>query len=415
MGYIEYMGIRKKKILYAIMVVCMIVFGIFGTSGLIGDSGRNTDGSESASGTEEPQTEDIPVTSEDDATTEESLSEKTVLDVRLEQLVDTMTTEEKVGQLFFIKNDGRFKAEELTRYPAGGIILFAGDFRGETAETLTDKLQGFQEASTYPLLIGTDEEGGSVVRVSQYRALADGTFLSPRGLYNQGGFDAIREDTEAKSELLLSYGINVNFAPVCDLSENPGDFMYSRSFSGDAEETAEYVKTVVSVMKDKKIGSVLKHFPGYGENGDTHTNIIKDNRTYEQFVKNDFIPFEAGIDAGADCVLVSHNIICAIDDEKPASLSEKVHAELRETLGFDGVIITDDLMMTGVSGVYDEGEAAVQAVKAGNDMILSTSYRVQMEAVLQAVQDGEIDESRIDASVVRILKWKYKLGLDVFS
>ncbi|MGN0389462.1 MAG: glycoside hydrolase family 3 N-terminal domain-containing protein, partial [Wujia sp.] len=160
------MGIRKKKILYAIMVVCMIVFGIFGTSGLIGDSGRNTDDSDSASGTEEPQSEDIPVTSEDDATTEESQPEKTVLDVRLEQLVDAMTLEEKVGQLFFIKNDGRFGTEELAQYPAGGIILFAGDFRDETADSLTDKLQGFQEASTYPLLIGTDEEGGSVVRVS---------------------------------------------------------------------------------------------------------------------------------------------------------------------------------------------------------------------------------------------------------
>ncbi len=409
------MGIRKKKIIYGFLIFVMIIFGIFGTSGLTRDGERRTDGSGQDRNTGDAQSEQTMTATNSDARKEETGLATTVLDIRLEQLVATMTPEEKIGQLFFIKNDGRFGVDELAEYPAGGIILFAGDFRGESAESLTQKLQDFQSASKYPLLIGTDEEGGSVVRVSNYRALCDQTFPSPRALYEQGGMEAVREDTEVKSDMLLSYGINVNFAPVCDLSGNPNDFMYSRSFGGDAEDTAEYVETVVSVMKEKKIGSVLKHFPGYGSNGDTHTNIVEDTRAYEQFVTEDYIPFQAGMDAGADCVLVNHNIIRAMDDEKPASLSEKVHEELRETLGFDGVIITDDLMMAGISGTWNEGEAAVQAVKAGNDMILSTSYRTQMEAVLQAVQEGEIEETRIDESVVRILRWKYKLGLDIFD
>lgn len=118
-------------------------------------------------------------------------------------------------------------------------------------------------------------------------------------------------------------------------------------------------------MRKAQIGTVLKHFPGYGSNGDTHVNQIEDTRTYEQFVTRDYIPFEAGVNAGADCILVSHNVVAAIDDEYPASLSEKVHEEIRNVLQFDGVVITDDLMMSGVSAGYDLDEAAVQAVKAG--------------------------------------------------
>ena len=153
----------------------------------------------------------------------------------------------------------------------------------------------------------------------------------------------------------------MNFAPVCDLSGDASDFIYPRAFGDDPQETAEYVDTVVTTMRKAQIGTVLKHFPGYGSNGDTHVNQIEDTRTYEQFVTRDYIPFEAGVNAGADCILVSHNVVAAIDDEYPASLSEKVHEEIRNVLQFDGVVITDDLMMSGVSAGYDLDEAAVQA------------------------------------------------------
>lgn len=375
----------------------MFVFGVLGSGNILRDAGRNKH--------EKAQKQEASHTETDS---------KTVLDVRLEEKVAQMTLEEKVAQMFFVKNDGRFGPDELSQYPVGGIILFAGDFAGETAASLTTKLSDFQEASEIPLLIGTDEEGGSVVRVSRYPALADHTFLSSRQLYKNGGMDAIREDTKEKSELLLSYGINVNFAPVCDLSGNPNDFMYARSFGEDAEATAEYVEVVVTQMRKSNIGTVLKHFPGYGSNGDTHVNQVEDTRTYEQFLTEDYVPFEAGVSADADCILVSHNIVSAIDDEYPASLSPKVHAEIREVLQFDGVVITDDLMMDGVSAGYDLEEAAIQAVKAGNDMLLSTNYQVQIAAVIQAVKDGEIEEAQIDAAVIRVLKWKNKLGLFVF-
>jgi len=162
------------------------------------------------------------------------------------------------------------------------------------------------------------------------------------------------------------------------------------------------------------MGSVLKHFPGYGNNGDTHKNIIFDKRDYKQFENVDFVPFKAGIAAGGDCILVSHNIVECIDNTMPASLSNEMNRIIREELDFNGVIITDDLMMDGVSNFVSDEESAVMAILAGNDMVLSTDFQIQYNSVLQAVNDGRITEERLDESIERILRWKKKLGLIEF-
>ena len=211
--------------------------------------------------------------------------------------------------------------------------------------------------------------------------------------------------------MLHTYGVNVNFAPVADVSTDPNNFMYDRTFGQDADATAEYVRTVVEAMEAKGVGSVLKHFPGYGNNADTHTGIAVDERPYETFLTSDFLPFEAGIAAGADSVLVSHNIVTAMDAELPASLSPEVHRVLREELGFAGVVLTDDLAMDAVAAYAADGSVAVMAVEAGNDMIVTTDYRTQIPLVIEAVENGRIDEAVIDAAVTRVLSWKYDLGL----
>ena len=164
-------------------------------------------------------------------------------------------------------------------------------------------------------------------------------------------------------------------------------------------------------MKQEGIGSVLKHFPGYGNNSDTHTGIAHDERSFDTFSDSDFIPFQAGIDAGADMVLVSHNIVSCMDSEKPASLSPTVHDILRNRLGFDGVIMTDDLSMDGIRDFTDDQQAAVMAVLAGNDLICCTDYQTQIPAVIEAAASGEISEQMIDEAVMRILKMKQSLGL----
>lgn len=330
---------------------------------------------------------------------------------RAEKILQDMTLEEKVGQMFFVRCIKEQALSDIEQYHLGGYILFGNDFKDQSEEDLKATLAGYQEESKIPLLIGVDEEGGTVNRVSIYPAFRSSPFKSPGDLYKEGGFDLIKNDTIEKANLLLSIGINVNLAPVCDVSTNPGDFIYQRAFGKDAVQTSQYVSTVVKQMNACGIGSVLKHFPGYGNNADTHTGIAIDERSYATFEKSDFLPFEAGIDAGAGAILVSHNIVKSMDETYPASLSENVHNILRNQLSFRGVIITDDLSMDAIKNYTNDNEAAVQAVLAGNDLLIATDYNVQIPAVITAVKNGTITEERLNESVTRILIWKLNLGL----
>lgn len=329
----------------------------------------------------------------------------------IEELLSAMTVEEKVGQMFFVRCPDTGAAEAVSEYKLGGYILFGRDFKNKTAEQVRNDISSYQSAAGVPLLIGTDEEGGTVVRASSNPNLFPHSGLSPQDLFAQGGMDAIIQDARQKSVTLLDLGVNVNLAPVADVSTDSNDFIYDRAFGQDAQATAEYVSNVVKTMDAQGIGSVLKHFPGYGNNVDTHTGVAIDERPYETFQTSDYLPFTAGIQAGADAVLVSHNVMTCVDDQLPASLSPAVHKELRETLGFQGVIMTDDLAMDAVAAYAGDQSPAVMAVKAGNDMIVTTDFQTQIPEVIQAVKSGEIDEEQIDQSVTRVLKWKYDLGL----
>ena len=300
----------------------------------------------------------------------------------IEELLSTMTVEEKVGQMFFVRCPDTGAVEAVSQYKLGGYILFGRDFKDKTAEQVRNDISSYQSASGVPLLIGTDEEGGTVVRASSNPNLFSHRGLSPQALFAEGGMDSIIQDARQKSVTLLGLGVNVNLAPVADVSTDPNDFIYDRSFGQDAQATAEYVSNVVKTMDTEGLGSVLKHFPGYGNNVDTHTGVAIDERPYETFQTSDYLPFTAGIQAGADAVLVSH-----------------------------GVIMTDDLAMDAVAAYAGDQSPAVMAVKAGNDMIITTDFQTQISEVVQAVKSGEIDEAQIDQSVTRVLQWKYDLGL----
>lgn len=362
-------------------------------------------------GTLDPESEVQPVTVEKITVDAPPPDKEEEARRRAEEILSGMTLEEKVGQMFIARCPEEGAAEKVSQYHPGGYILFARDFENRTPETAAAAIQSYQEASDIPLLIGVDEEGGTVNRVSLYPAYRSSPFPSPQALYQSGGFEAVAADTAEKCALLSSLGINVNFAPVCDVSENPEDFIYARSFGADAESTAQYVKTVVEAMDGTGVLSVLKHFPGYGNNADTHTGIAYDNRPYKTFLESDFLPFEAGIEAGAEMVLISHNVINCIDPDLPASLSPAVHQVLRETLGFDGVIVTDDLVMGAIRDFAGDEEAAVLAVEAGNDLLCCTDFETQIPAVIAAVESGEIAEERIDESVIRILMLKIEAGI----
>jgi len=326
-------------------------------------------------------------------------------------LLENMTLEEKVGQLFLARCPDVKAVEDIQKYHFGGYILFARDFENETPDSVRTTIAAYQAAASVPMLIAVDEEGGSVTRVSRYTAFREKKFNSPRYLYGKGGLPLIAETEREKCLLLSSLGINVNVGPVCDVTTDKNAFMYNRSLGQDPQTTGEFVSAVVQVMAENGIGSVLKHFPGYGNNADTHVGIAVDNRTLLELEGRDLVPFSAGISAGCDAILISHVYITALDPRLPATLSPAVHQYLRENMGFDGVIVTDDLVMDAITDTYGAGEAAVLAVLAGNDLLCSTEYAVQYEAVLQAVQDGRISMDQLNASVLRLLRWKQELGL----
>lgn len=337
----------------------------------------------------------------------------------LEDRLASMTLAEKVGQLFFLRCPSSGAEAAVAQYHLGGILLFTQDYKDASGDWLTqdafaEKLAALQSAAEsdtgIPLLIGSDEEGGTVTRASRNPNLFPAKFPSPQSLFQTGGMEGLLADTQQYNSRLHSFGITVNFAPVCDVSTNPEDFIYDRSFGQNAQTTADYIAQVVDAMSDAGIASVLKHFPGYGSNADTHTGIAVDERPYEQFLAEDYLPFAAGIGAGAPFVLVSHNIVTCLDGSCPASLSAAWHEQLRSYLGFEGVILTDDLDMGAVKAYADGGNIAVLALQAGNDMIVCSDL-TQIGAVISAVQDGTLSEETIDSACRRVLAAKQSLLL----
>ena len=340
---------------------------------------------------------------------------------RVEDLLNSMTLEEKVGQLFFARCPATGALEDIASCHLGGYLLFGRDFKDAAgnylkAEQVTEKIRSYQDAARIPLLIGVDEEGGSVARASWNPNLfPNGRCKSPQWLlrHQNGEGDLFAEDAREKSGALLRCGVNVNLAPVCDVSLHPGSFIYDRTLGQDAPATADYVERVVAAMRESGIGSVLKHFPGYGDNVDTHDGTALDQRPIETFVSSDFLPFQAGLAAGGDtaAVLVCHNIVSCMDSELPASLSPAVHEILRGELGFHGVAITDDWAMQAVNAYAVDGSVAVMALKAGNDLLITADYRTQIPKVLEAVENGGLLEADLDNACRRILRWKQALGL----
>ena len=331
----------------------------------------------------------------------------------IKKLLTAMTLEEKVGQMFVARRpqDPTEAMEAVTDYHLGGFTLYACDFEHRDPEAIKSLLKSYRDAAKIPMFIAVDCEGGRVVRASKYPAFRESGFLSPRQLDAEGGLDRVAADTEEKARFLLDLGVNFNYAPVCDMSGNPECFIFDRTFSNDPLATAAYTETVVSVMNREHMVGSIKHFPGYGDNVDTHTSIAHDDRPLSQFIEKDLKPFEAGIKAGTPIVMVAHNIVSCMDPDCPASLSPAVHKFLREDMGFEGLIMTDSLDMNAITLYTGDQASAVAAVLSGNDLLCCSTYWKQMPAVLEAVKNGVISETRIDESVEKILALKLSMGI----
>lgn len=320
----------------------------------------------------------------------------------------TLSLEEKIGQLLLVRYPETNAKEALKKYKFAGYIFFEKDFKDKTKVEVQNMIKELQDVANIPLLTAVDEEGGRVVRVSSNPNLASSKFKSPQELYKDGGFDLISRDTIEKSAVLKNLGLNLNLAPVVDVSTDPDDYMYDRTLGENTKLTSTYAETVIEASKGTDVSYTLKHFPGYGNNDDTHTGITTDNRSLEDIKENDLPPFKAGIDKGAESVLVSHNIITNLDDKNPASLSASVHNLLRNDMNFTGIIITDDLDMKALDNIDNK---VVKAILAGNDLIITTDYEESIKEINNALEDGTITEALIDKLAFRVLAWKYYKGL----
>ena len=355
---------------------------------------------------------------------------------RAEKLLEGMTLEEKIGQLFFIRPDsldfsltseqindpydygvtelGGEMASALASYPAGGFVIFGKNI--ESAEQTESFMADLAAVSRTPVIFAADEEGGAVARIA-----GSGVFDVPR--YGSMGEIGASGDSEAAREAcftiggyLKELGFTLDFAPVADVNTNPDNpIIGKRAFSGEPEIAAAMVSAAVEGFHEAGIACCLKHYPGHGDTStDTHDGYASTDKSWDELLSCELIPFISGIDAGADLVMAAHISAPSVTgDETPASLSyELITERLRGELGFRGVVATDSLAMGAVTLEYSPAEAAVAALAAGADMLLMPEdYREAFEGVLAAVKSGELTESRIDESALRILRLKEEYGL----
>ncbi len=244
------------------------------------------------------------------------------VEAQARQMIENMTLYEKVSQMFLYYIPKEEPLKKMARWQFGGYILFSRNFENSTVQQTRDEIDEYQKASKIPAFMAVDEEGGGVNRVSQFSQYRSEPFHSGITNYQKGGWQAVVDDAEDKSEFLLDLGINTVLAPVADIPYSRSDYIYSRAFSTDADMVSEYISKTVSTMKSENLLSCVKHFPGYGNNTNTHTGSSVDKRSWESFKQRDLKPFEAGIEAGVPFVMVSHNIIDDFDKGVPASLSK---------------------------------------------------------------------------------------------
>ena len=239
---------------------------------------------------------------------------------KAEKIMENMTMEERIGQMFFPRYSHTNASDDIKNRKPGGYVLFEYDF-AFNATYIQDYIKNIQELSYnstgLPLGLSVDEEGGTVVRVSR-KHRKEGKIPSPQDIYDKSGIDGILQTDQEKRDLLRKFFLNINLAPVADISYNPSDYIYDRTLGRGPEESAEYIsKDVEGYVKDN-FSCCAKHFPGYGNNTDTHGGIAIDNRTYENFQKEDFLTFKAAIAQKIPMILVSHNIVTCKDKKHPA-------------------------------------------------------------------------------------------------
>lgn len=356
------------------------------------------------------ESEDVPVVVE--------LTPEQKLDEIVNAGIEVMPLEDKVAGLFIVTPEsitgvttavkaGDGTKEALTKYSVGGIIYQTKNI--QSAEQFKEMIETTKLYSNYPLFIAVEDEGGSISPLAE-KGLVDKQDNAKAQAEN-GGADKAYAAGSAMGSYLKEYGFNLNLAPVADLNSVDNSIMKNRAYGSEADKVSPCVTSMVQGLKEQHVSACLKHFPGMGSTAqNTDEGLASTDRSAEDFRANEFVVFQAGIDAGADMVMVSHMAASSLaGDNTPCSMSSAVVTDiLRRELGFDGVIITDSMSIAAVSDYYEAGEAAVLALRAGCDMILMPEdFEKAYNGVLEAVQSGVISEERINDSLRRVYRIKY--------
>ena len=426
----DYRQSRRKKnelivyIITAIIGIAIIGGSVFGISKLVKYVQQEQHAKELAKQLESlAQEAEEPVIIEAPQQTEEVVpptEEKSDLDKIVDACIAELPIGDKIAGLFVVTPEaltgtdtviraGDTTKEKLGQYAVGGLVYFSQNIKDKAQ--LTEMLTNTKNMSKYPIFLAVDEEGGSVARVAD--SSIDVELVDSMGTIGAGGdLTAAREAGVTIGTYLSELGFNVNFAPVADIRQADAvGGIGDRSFGTDAQMVAEMAVNAALGMQSVGISASMKHFPGLGEvTEDTHDGQVVSQRTLEELKARELVPFQAGIDAGVGLIMVSHlSLPEVIGDDTPASLSSVIITDLlRKEMGYEGIVITDALNMGAITEHYSAGEAAVNTILAGADMILMPqSFEEAYESVLAAVEEGSITEERIDESLRRIYRVKY--------
>ena len=344
------------------------------------------------------------------------------------QIATGLTLEQRVAQMFMITPDaltgvsGATRAGDSTRsafaqYPVGGLVYMSANLTGpdQTTEMLSNMKNFSQDTVGLPIFLGVDEEGGTVTRIASNQEF---------GVTDVGNMSAVGASGDAQNAYnagstigtyLNNLGFNMDFAPVADVLSNPDNAVVKdRSFGSDSQLVADMVCAEMNGLNEHQIAPVIKHFPGHGAtSGDSHDGVVTIEKSLDELMANELIPFQQAINSGASFVMVGHISVPAITgDNTPASLSNAmVTGVLRDQMGFHGVVITDAMNMGAITAGYSSADAAVAAINAGVDIILMPDdFKSAYQGVLDAVANGTISEERINESAARIIKAKLMIN-----
>ena len=415
---------RKRNQLIAIIVVivvglALVAGGILGVTQLMKQLNDKKH-------TEELQAQLAELADSEPAVVEAPVEEEPqelTSDDYLNQIADSciaeMSLENKVAGLFMVTPEaltgvdtviqaGDTTKQKLSEYPVGGLVYFSKNIK--SADQLKEMLDTTRNTMIYPVFLAVDEEGGSVSRVAGAGLADDVGDMSEIG--STCDPEKAKEAGTTIGTYLSQFGFNVDFAPVADVVSAENAVIGNRSFGSDPNVVGTMVAAEVQGLQESGVSACLKHFQGIGDTTtDTHDEKAVSEKTLEDMQQTDLPAFQSGIDAGADFVMVSHmSLPNVVGDDTPCSLSGAVISDLlRNQLGYNGIVITDALDMSAITDSYSSAEAAVKAIEAGADMLLMPeNFEEAYQGVLDAVQNGTISEDRINESLKRIYRVKYR-------